>query len=93
MNMVKVWEKLGIFKLVRIDARITLSSCSFTFKLILNNIGWTLAWRIMEVDKGMRFGRIWDLEIGFAQCEKFWNFQKLVHRLVAGYVPPGAIVG
>jgi len=36
------WEKLGIFKSVRIDARITLSSCSFTFKLILNRIGLTL---------------------------------------------------
>jgi len=39
MNMVRVWGKLGIFKSVRIDARITLSSYSFNFKLILNSIG------------------------------------------------------
>jgi len=47
----------------------------------------------MEVNKGMRSGKIGDLEIGFAQCgEKFWNFQKLVHRLAASYVPLSAIV-
>jgi len=38
MNMVRVLGNLGIFKSVRIDARITLSSCSLTFKLILNRI-------------------------------------------------------
>jgi len=92
MNMVRVWGKLGIFKSVRIDARITLSSYSFNFKLILNSIGWTLAWWILEVHKGMHSGRIWDLGIWFAQCEeKFWNFQKLVQCLATGYVLPNAI--
>jgi len=30
---------------------------------------------------------------GFAIVEKFWNFQNLMHRLAASYVPPGAIAG